>query len=162
MEIIHYTPIGIIHSPFKTPKGSPIQPSAAIGTGGTAEIFPEFGEGLDDLTGFSHIFLLYHFHLSKRFSLKVKPFLDDRQRGLFATRAPARPNPIGISVVKLVKIEGHNLHIQNVDVVEGTPLLDIKPYVPAFDVHPADKIGWIEDKTSKIEEVMDDGRFIGD
>ena len=162
MEIIQYKPIGIIHSPFKTPKGSPIQPSAAIGTKGTAEIFPEFVEGLEDLTGFSHIFLLYHFHLSKRFSLKVKPFLDDRQRGLFATRAPSRPNPIGISVVELVKIEGHNLYIQNVDVVEGTPLLDIKPYVPAFDVHPADKIGWIEDKTTKVQEAADDGRFLNE
>ena len=159
MEIIQYTPIGIIHSPFKTPRGSPIQPSAALGTGGTAEIFPEFSEGLDDLTGFSHIFLLYHFHLSKKFSLKVTPFLDDSQRGLFATRAPSRPNPIGISVVKLVKIEGQTLHIQNVDVVEGTPLLDIKPYVPAFDVHPADKIGWIEDRTTKVMEARDDGRF---
>jgi tRNA-Thr(GGU) m(6)t(6)A37 methyltransferase TsaA len=160
METIEYKPIGMIHSPFKTPNGSPIQPSAAKGTEGRIEIFPEFVEGLEDLTGFSHILLLYHFHLSKRFSLKVKPFLDDKQRGLFATRAPSRPNSIGISVVQLIKIDGDDLYIRNIDVVDGTPLLDIKPYVPAFDVHPADKIGWIEEKTGKIKEAVDDGRFI--
>jgi tRNA-Thr(GGU) m(6)t(6)A37 methyltransferase TsaA len=160
METIEYRPIGIIHSPFKTPKGSPIQPSAAKGTEGRIEIFAEFTDGLQDLAGFSHIFIIYHFHLSKMFSLKVKPFLDDNQRGLFATRAPSRPNPIGISVVRLIKIESNNLYVQDVDVVDGTPLLDIKPYVPAFDEHRADKIGWIEDKTGKIKGVVDDGRFI--
>jgi tRNA-Thr(GGU) m(6)t(6)A37 methyltransferase TsaA len=160
MKTIAYRPIGIIRSPFKTPKGSPIQSSAAKGTEGKVEIYSEFVAGMQDLADFSHIFLIYHFHLSKKFALKVKPFLDDQQRGLFATRAPARPNPIGISVVRLTKIEGRNLYIQNVDVIDGTPLLDIKPYVPAFDVHPADQIGWIEDKTSKIKEVVDDGRFL--
>ena len=160
MEIIEYRPIGIIHSPHKTPQGSPIQPTAARGIEGKIDIFPEFAEGLEDLAGFSHIFIVYHCHLSKAYSLKVKPFLDDNQRGLFATRAPARPNSIGISVVRLIKIEGENLFIQNIDVVDGTPLLDIKPYVPAFDVHPAEKIGWIEDKTGKIKEAVDDGRFL--
>jgi len=162
MEPIEYRPIGIIHSPFKTPKGSPIQPSAARGTEGSVEILAEFAEGLQDLAGFSHIFLIYHFHLSKKFTLRVKPFLDDKQRGLFATRAPSRPNAIGISVVRLIKIESGNLYIQDIDVVDGTPLLDIKPYVPAFDAHPADKIGWIENKTGKMQGVVDDGRFIGD
>ena len=159
MESIEYRTIGIIHSPFKTPKGSPIQPAAAKGIEGKIEIFAEFAEGLQDLAGFSHIFAIYHCHLSKKFSLTVKPFLDDREHGVFATRAPSRPNPIGISVVKLTKIESSNLYVQNVDVIDGTPLLDIKPYVPAFDVHTVDKIGWIEDKTGKIEEVVDDGRF---
>ncbi len=162
METIAYRPIGIIHSPFTTPKGSPIQPSAASGIAGRVEIYPEFVAGLKDLADFSHIFLIYHFHLSQKFALKVKPFLDDQQRGLFATRAPSRPNPIGISVVRLMKIEGPNLYIQNVDIIDGTPLLDIKPYVPAFDVHPADKIGWIEDKTSRIKKTVDDGRFLDD
>ncbi len=162
METITYRPIGIIHSPFKSPKGSPIQPSAAEGAEGKVEIYSEFMEGLEDLAGFSHVFLIYHFHLSKKFALKVKPFLDDRQRGLFATRAPSRPNPIGISVVRLIKIDGRNLHIQNLDVVDGTPLLDIKPYVPAFDVHPADRIGWVKDKITKMREAADDGRFIDD
>ena len=159
MKTIEYRPIGIIHSPFKTPKGSPIQPSAAQGVAGTVEIFVEFAEGLQDLAGFSHIFVIYHFHLSKKFSLTVKPFLDNKKRGLFATRAPSRPNPIGFSVVRLTRMEGNILYIQNVDVVDDTPLLDVKPYVPAFDVHPVDKIGWIEDKTGKIGAVVDDGRF---
>ena len=160
MEVIEYRPIGIIHSPHKKPQGSPIQPTAARGIEGEIDIFPEFAEGLEDLTGFSHIFIIYHCHLSKAYSLRVKPFLDNNQRGLFATRAPARPNPIGISVVRLVKIEKGHLDILNVDVVDGTPLLDIKPYVPAFDVHTVDKIGWIEDKTGKIKETVDDGRFL--
>ena len=162
METIEYRPIGIIHSRFKTPLGSPIQPSAARGIEGKIDIFAEFAEGLQDLSGFSHLFLIYHFHLSKKFSLKVKPFLDDKDHGLFATRAPSRPNPIGISVVRLIRIESNILHIQNLDVVDGTPLLDIKPYVPAFDVYPADKIGWIEDRTGKIQDAVDDGRFLND
>ncbi len=152
MITIEYRSIGIIHSPYKSPKGSPIQPSAARGNEGKIEIFPEFSEGLEDLAGFSHIFLIYHFHLSKRFSLKVKPFLDDTRRGLFATRAPSRPNPIGISVVRLVEIRDTTLRIQNLDVVDGTPLLDIKPYVPQFDVYPVEKIGWIEKKTKKSKK----------
>gem|GEM_PF-246509 len=159
MKIIEYRPIGIIHSPHKAPQGSPIQSSAAEGIEGYLEIFPEFAEGLEDLAGFSHIFLIYHFHLSKKFSLKVKPFLDDNRRGLFATRAPSRPNPIGISVVRLVEIIERTLRIQNVDVVDGTPLLDIKPYVPAFDVHTVEKLGWIGEKTAKTKQVVDDGRF---
>ena len=159
MKTIEYRSIGIIHSPYKSPKGSPIQPSAAEGIEGHIEVFPEFVEGIEDLAGFSHIFLIYHFHLSKKFSLKVKPFLDDTRRGLFATRAPSRPNPIGISVVRLVEIHESTLRIQNLDVVDGTPLLDIKPYVPEFDVYPVEKIGWIERKTKKIKEAADDGRF---
>jgi len=162
MEIIEYRPIGIIHSPHKKPQGSPIQPTAARGIEGEIEIFPEFAEGLEDLSGFSHIFLIYHFHLSKKFSLRVKPFLDDNQRGLFATRAPSRPNPIGISVVRLVAIIERTLRIQNVDVVDGTPLLDIKPYVPAFDVHPVEKFGWLGKKSRKVEDAVDDGRFTED
>ncbi|MGD9302243.1 MAG: tRNA (N6-threonylcarbamoyladenosine(37)-N6)-methyltransferase TrmO [Desulfobacterales bacterium] len=162
MKIIQYRPIGIIHSPHKTPRGSPIQPSAAKGIEGQIEIFPEYTRGLEDLVGFSHIYIIYHFHLSKKFCLKVKPFLDDNQRGLFATRAPSRPNPIGISVVRLVEILGSNLRIQNVDVVDGTPLLDIKPYVPAFDAQQAERIGWLEKTGRKIEDALDDGRFIED
>ena len=115
--------------------------------------------GLADLAGFSHIFILYHFHLSKKFSLTVKPFLDDQKRGLFATRAPSRPNPIGLSVVRLLDITESSLEIQDVDVVDGTPLLDIKPYVPDFDMRQVDKFGWIGEKTGKVEGVMDDGRF---
>ena len=159
MDPIQYRPIGIIHSPHKTPEGTPIQPSGAKGVQGSIEIFPEYITGLADLAEFSHIFILYHFHLSKKFSLKVKPFLDDQKRGLFATRAPSRPNPIGLSVVRLISITNGSLQIQNVDVVDGTPLLDIKPYVPGFDVYQVDQFGWIGNKTRGIEEIVDDGRF---
>jgi len=159
MDPIQYHPIGIIHTPHKTPEGTPIQPTGAKGVEGSIEVFPEFTAGLADLAGFSHIFILYHFHLSKRFSLKVRPFLDDQKRGLFATRAPSRPNPIGLSVVRLIGITKGSLQVQDVDVVDGTPLLDIKPYVPEFDVRKVDQIGWIGNKTGRIGEVVDDGRF---
>lgn len=159
MEPIQYHPIGIIHTPHKTTEGTPIQPTGAKGIPGRIEIFPEYTAGLADLAGFSHIFILYHFHLSKKFSLKVKPYLDDQERGLFATRTPSRPNPIGLSVVRLIGITENNLQIQDVDVVDGTPLLDIKPYIPEFDVRKVDHIGWIEKKTGGLEEAVDDGRF---
>ena len=159
MTLIRYRPIGIIHSPFKTPEGTPIQPTGAKDVEGSIEIFPEYTAGLDDLTGFSHIFLIYHFHLSKKFSLKVTPFLDNRQRGLFATRAPSRPNPIGLSVVRLVDITDGTLMVKDIDVVNGTPLLDVKPYVPGFDVRKVDRIGWIGQRSREIEGTVDDGRF---
>ena len=159
MTSIEYHPIGIVHSPFKTPEGTPIQPTGAKDVEADVEVFPQYAEGLADLDGFSHIYLLYHFHLSRRYSSTVKPFLDDKQRGLFATRAPSRPNPIGISVVRLIKILNNNLRVQDIDVVDRTPLLDIKPYVPDFDVRQVDKIGWIQEKTGKIEDTVDDGRF---
>ena len=127
MNEIKYKPIGIIHSPFKEPKGTPIQPTAAKGIEGKVEVFPEYAEGLKDVKEFSHIILVCHFHLSKKPSLKVKPFMDDQMRGVFATRAPSRPNPIGISIVRLIKIEENILHVQDVDIIDGTPLLDIKP-----------------------------------
>jgi len=159
MTLIRYRPIGIIHSPFKTPEGTPIQPTGAKDVDGSVEIFPEYTAGLDDLTGFSHIFLIYHFHLSKKFSLKVTPFLDNRKRGLFATRAPSRPNPIGLSVVRLVDITDGSLMVKDIDVVNGTPLLDVKPYVPEFDVRQVDQNGWIGKRTREIEGAADDGRF---
>ena len=159
MVEIKYKPIGIIHSPFKEPKGTPIQPSGAKGTDGTVEIFPDYAEGLKDLEGFSHIILIYHFHLSKKASLKVKPYLDDEVHGVFAMRAPSRPNPIGISTVHLLRIEGTTLHIQDVDIVDGTPLLDIKPYVPEFDRGEVQRTGWLEKKVQKLGITKDDGRF---
>ena len=159
MDSIQYHPIGIIHTPHKSTEGAPIQAAGAKDIAGYIDIFPEYTAGLADLAGFSHIFMLYHFHLSKKFSLKVKPFLDDQKRGLFATRAPSRPNPIGLSVVRLMGITENRLTIQDVDVVDGTPLLDIKPYVPEFDVREVDQIGWIGKKAGKLDEVVDDGRF---
>jgi tRNA-Thr(GGU) m(6)t(6)A37 methyltransferase TsaA len=159
MKRIVYEPIGVIHSPFKDAHGMPIQSAAALGVRGTVEVFPEYTKGLDDIEGFSHIILIYHFHLSKRFSLKVKPHLDDKLHGVFATRAPARPNPIGQSVVRLLKVGGETLHIQGVDIVEGTPLLDVKPYVPQFDAWNVQRIGWLENNVQRLFSTRDDGRF---
>jgi tRNA-Thr(GGU) m(6)t(6)A37 methyltransferase TsaA len=159
MGEIKYRPIGIVHSPFKEPKGTPIQPSGAEGIGGTVEVFREYAEGLRDLEGFSHIILIYHFHLAKKPSLRVKPFLDDEARGIFAMRGPSRPNPIGISTVRLLRIEGNTLHIQDVDIVDKTPLLDIKPYVPEFDIREVESIGWLGKKVRRLRVSKDDGRF---
>ncbi len=159
VDSLTYKPIGIVHSPFKDPKNIPIQAAASTGAKGTIEIYVEYAEGLVDLEGFSHIMLLYHFHLVKAGSLMVKPFLDDKLHGVFATRAPARPNPIGISTVKLTRIEGNTLHIQDLDIIDGTPLIDIKPYVPEFDCRKTDKIGWFTEKINKLSSTRDDGRF---
>jgi tRNA-Thr(GGU) m(6)t(6)A37 methyltransferase TsaA len=159
MKEIRYRPIGVINSPLKEPKGTPIQPSATNGVEGTVKVFPKYTDGLKDLKGFSHIILLYHFHLSKKESLEVKPFMDEQPRGVFATRAPSKPNPIGISVVRLVRMEGNILHVRDVDVVDRTPLLDIKPYVPEFDVKDVEKIGWLEKRIRKLAKARDDGRF---
>jgi len=159
MNEIKYKPIGVIHSPFKEPKGTPIQPAGAKGTNGTVEIFPEYAEGLKDIEGFSHIILLYHFHLSKGSTLIVKPFMDNEAHGVFAMRGPSRPNPIGISVVRLVRVEGKKLHIRDVDIIDGTPLLDIKPYIPEFDIREVERIGWLERNVHKLSASKDNGRF---
>ncbi len=159
MKKICYRPIGVIHSPFKELRGMPVQPTGASGVRGTIEVAPGFAEGLKDLLGFSHILLLYHFHLSQRYSLLVTPFLDDQLRGVFATRAPGRPNRIGISVVRLLGVEGLRLCIEDIDVVDGTPLLDIKPYVPEFDARQAERIGWLAGKVDRVPATRADGRF---
>jgi tRNA (adenine37-N6)-methyltransferase len=140
MEFI-MKPIGVIHSPFTDKKQTPIQPTRSHASG-YVEVFPEFTEGLQDLEGFSHIFLVYIFHQSDSYTLRVKPFLDDQLRGLFATRYPCRPNPIGLSIVRLLAHHENTLDIEGVDVLDGTPLLDIKPYVPEFDVRSNVKTGW--------------------
>ena len=159
MNEIMYKPIGVVHSSFKEPEGTPIQPAGAKAINGTVEIFPEYAEGLKDVEGFSHIILIYHFHLSRRAPLKGKPYMDNEMRGVFATRSPSRPNPIGISVVQLIKIENNILHIQDVDIVDGTPLLDIKPHVPEFDIREAVRIGWLGKNVHKLSVSRDDGRF---
>jgi tRNA-Thr(GGU) m(6)t(6)A37 methyltransferase TsaA len=158
MRIV-YQPIGVVHSPFRDVEGVPIQPTAAAGIRGSVEVLPELVEGLQDLDGFSHIVLLYHFHLVRESRLTVTPFLDSRPRGVFATRAPTRPNPIGLSVVKLLGVEGNVLHVENVDIVDGTPLLDIKPYVPEFDHHAAERTGWLEQARGRVQAQKADGRF---
>jgi tRNA-Thr(GGU) m(6)t(6)A37 methyltransferase TsaA len=160
MNEIRYKPIGIIHSPFKEPRGTPVQPAGARDIEGTVEIASEYVEGLEDIEGFSHIILIYHFHLSRGYLLKVKPYMDEKSRGVFATRAPSRPNPIGISTVRLVKVDGNVLYIKDVDIVDGTPLLDIKPYVPEFGIRKVEKIGWLKKNVKKLSRARDDGRFL--
>jgi tRNA-Thr(GGU) m(6)t(6)A37 methyltransferase TsaA len=159
MGAIQYKPIGIIHSPFKDPKGMPIQPVGARGVSGTIELQSEYEDGLKDLDGFSHIILIYHFHLSEGYSMQVKPFLDDTPHGIFAVRAPKRPNPIGISVVRLERVEGTRLYISNVDIVDGTPLLDIKPYVPDFDAAEGVRTGWLSSRANRATDKRSDERF---
>ena len=161
MNKIKYKPIGIIHTPFKQPEGTPIQPTASKNISGTIELFSEYIDGLKDLEDFSHIILIYHFHLSKVASLEVKPYMDNKVHGIFAVRAPSRPNPIGISIVHLRRIEENILHIQDVDIVDGTPLLDIKPYVPEFDTREAAKIGWLEKNVHKLRW-NSFGKVVGD
>jgi len=160
MKEIIYKPIGIIHSPFKNPKGTPIQPIAAKDIEGVIEVYPEYTEGLLDLDGFSHIIVLFHCHLSNKMFLKVKPYMDDIEHGVFATRAPARPNSIGLSIVSLIKIDKNLLYIKDIDIVDGTPLLDIKPYVERFDYTENSKKGWLEKNIKKLLKAKDDGRFI--
>ena len=160
MKEIKYKPIGVVHSPFKEPHGVPVQPARGKDIDAVIEVFPEYVEGLKDIEGFSHIILICHLHLSKAFSLKVKPFLDNELRGVFATRAPSRPNPIGISVVRLIRVEEGKLYIKDIDMIDGTPILDIKPYVSEFDPQKKIKIGWLEKRVHKLPETRDDERFI--
>jgi tRNA (adenine37-N6)-methyltransferase len=159
MEEFIYKSIGIIRSPFKSLEGMPIQPAGANGVEGIVEVESKYENGLKDLDGFSHIILIYHFHRSEGFSLQVVPFLDDEPRGLFATRAPKRPNPIGFSVVKLKEVRENILKIENVDILDGTPLLDIKPFVPDFDVYKNVQTGWLEKASKNINEKKSDERF---
>jgi len=156
---ITYQPIGFIKTPFKTIEGMPIQPAGARSIRGSIEIKPEFSEGLKDLDGFSHIILLYHFHRTRKTQLIVRPFMDSQPRGVFSTRAPNRPNPIGLSIVKLIGIEGNTLHIENVDTLDGTPLLDIKPYVPEFDHFKVERIGWLQKARGEVKDRKSDTRF---
>ena len=155
---IEYRPIGTVHTPFMSPDGMPVQASRSENAPGTVVVDAEYVEGLDDLDGFSHIVLVCHLHLARPHRLKVIPFLDDVPRGLFATRAPARPNPVGVSVVALERIEGNTLHIRGVDLIDGTPLLDIKPYVGEFDEPVETRFGWLDEARKRRRE--SNGRFV--
>ncbi|MCE5284352.1 MAG: tRNA (N6-threonylcarbamoyladenosine(37)-N6)-methyltransferase TrmO [Pelosinus sp.] len=157
--MICYKPIGIIQSPFKEPQGTPVQTTAAQDVEGIIEVYPEYAEGLKDIEGFSHLILLYHLHLAKEADLVVKPFLGDELHGVFATRSPGRPNSIGFSVVRLIKVEKNRLFIRDLDILDKTPLLDIKPYVAKFDVRQDVKDGWFERNMHKLTKIRDDGRF---
>jgi tRNA-Thr(GGU) m(6)t(6)A37 methyltransferase TsaA len=157
--LLELKPIGIVHTPFTKTEGMPIQPAGAAGVHGTVEVFEKYRAGLKDLDGFSHIILLYYFHRSQGFDLHVVPFMDEKPRGLFATRAPKRPNPIGLSVVQLDKIDKGTLYIQNVDILDGTPLIDIKPYIPEFDRHTYIRTGWLEQARKTVKDRKADDRF---
>jgi len=143
---IEYHPIGIIHTPFTTPEDAPNQPTAGVGIDGTVELLPEFEDGLCELSRFSHIYLIYHLHLVTDCSLKVRPHSSTKLRGVFATRSPKRPNSIGISVVRLRKIEGIILNITDLDMVDGTPLIDVKPYIPFLAKRHGANMGWLTDR----------------
>ena len=141
-------PIGVIHSPFTQKDQTPIQPTRSQAVG-SVEVYPEFAVGLQDIDGFSHLILLYVFHRSDDYSLLVTPFLDHQERGLFATRYPMRPNPIGLSIVELKIVQENFLTVEGIDVLDGTPLLDIKPYVPDFDVRLETRTGWYETRSKQ-------------
>ncbi len=146
--------IGVINTPHKDPHKTPIQPVFAKGMRGTVTVDPEYADGLLDLDGFSHIYLIYYFHRCKDVKLIVKPYLDDTDRGLFATRAPCRPNPLGISIVRLLSISGNILHVEDVDILDATPLIDIKPYSRRFDLHEHARSGWQDDIEDGAAEIL--------
>jgi tRNA-Thr(GGU) m(6)t(6)A37 methyltransferase TsaA len=158
-----FEPIGYIHTPFDKPEGIPIQGARRPDIHGSVEILPDYSEGLKDIEGFSHLILLYHFHLAGGYKLVAKPFMDDTPRGVFSIRGPRRPNPIGMTVVKLLGRKGNILEVGGVDMVNGTPLLDIKPYFPSIDAHRATGLGWMGDKLKKRgKEWTADDRFTTD
>jgi len=156
---ITYSPIGVIRTPHATVHGMPIQPVGAIGVPGTIEVFEPYRQGLTDLDGFSHILLVYHLHEIKGFDLMVKPYLDNSLHGIFATRSPKRPNPIGLSVLRLMGHDGEKVFVENVDMLDNSPVLDIKPYVPEFDSWDADRIGWFETVVQNAKRHEADERF---
>jgi tRNA-Thr(GGU) m(6)t(6)A37 methyltransferase TsaA len=156
-DAFSYHPIGVIRSGHTDAERTPIQPVFAKGCLGRAEIFPRFADGLDGLEGFSHVYLIYHLHRAGPPQLRVKPFLQDVERGVFATRAPCRPNPIGLSIVELTGREGNVLHLDGVDILDGTPLLDIKPYAARFDRIEGTRNGW-QDGLEDEEDIRTRGR----
>ena len=158
--MITYEPIGHIETPFEDPRNMPIQPVGAEGVKGKVVLSDEYIPGLKDLDGFSHIILVYHFHKSDKIMLLARPFLEETKRGIFATRWPSRPNKIGISVVWVDSITGNEIHVSNVDMLNGTPLLDIKPYVPSFDNAEDIRIGWLESRIAEADKNKTDGRFL--
>lgn len=154
-----YRPIGVIHSPFEKPSGTPIQGVFMPEAEGVVEVFAEFAEGLRDIELFSHVYLLYAFHRAARVSLTVVPFLDKQQHGVFATRAPCRPNALGLSIVRVVSRDGCRIRVAELDVLDGTPLLDIKPYIPQFDHRANAASGWVTTEGNERIAREADGRF---
>ncbi len=152
-------PIGIIHSPFRNIENMPIQPGGATDIEGTVQVYEPYGQGLSDLTGFSHIYLIYHFHQATKTRLQVTPFMDTRERGVFATRSPLRPNHIGLSIVQLIGVEDNTLTVKGIDVLDETPLLDIKPYIAMFDAVQNSTSGWMTATAEEVSKKRSDNRF---
>jgi tRNA-Thr(GGU) m(6)t(6)A37 methyltransferase TsaA len=150
-------PVGVVHTPFRDAAGTPIQPAFADGAAGTVVLDPSFAPALDDIEGFERMWLVYWMDRVGPYQPRVVPYRDTRERGLFATRSPCRPNPLGLSAVRLLRRDGCTLHVLDVDVLDGTPLLDVKPYVPAFDAHPSSRAGWFD--RSGLDRRVADGRF---
>ncbi len=159
LEPVTFRPIGVIRTPFSDTEGMPIQAAASTGVAGRIELDPTLVEGLRDVEGFSHLILLYHLHRIAAGRLTVTPFLDDQPHGIFAARSPARPNAIGLSTVRLIAISGSTIDIEDVDMVDGTPLLDIKPYVPAFDDRADARVGWYTGRLGGLKDARADDRF---
>lgn len=154
-------PIGIIHSDFNNIQNMPIQPTGAKASKGYIEIDNKYIEGLKDLEEFSHIIIIYYFHKADKVKLTIKPFLDNNTHGVFSTRAPVRPNHIGLSVVEIHEIKENIISVKNIDVLNGTPVLDIKPFVPAFDVPKSEvRIGWLASNVQNAAAKLSDNRFI--
>lgn len=156
---IYYDPIGYFKTPFTVIQGMPIQPIGAEEVEGSIEILPQFRGGLKDLEGFSHVFVLYHLHEIEGYDLMVKPFLDKDHHGIFATRSPKRPNPIGLSVMRLKNVTTEAVYLEGIDVLNQTPVLDIKPYVADFDACNASRFGWFEGKSAQARHHRSDERF---
>jgi tRNA-Thr(GGU) m(6)t(6)A37 methyltransferase TsaA len=160
--LISIAPIGVVRSPFSELAGMPLQSVAGREVAGTVEILPALAAGLRDLEGFSHVHLLTWLHRAPRDgALQLVPFLDEELHGVFATRSPSRPNPIGLTVVSLLAIEGATLRVAGVDLLDGTPVLDLKPYVPEFDHFDATRVGWLEARASDVHRRRSDARFAG-
>jgi tRNA-Thr(GGU) m(6)t(6)A37 methyltransferase TsaA len=157
MKALQPVTIGVVRTPFLEPTGTPIQPRFSEGTQGTISVRDEYAEGLDDIEGFERLWLIYWLDRIPAAKLKIVPYRDTRERGLFATRAPCRPNPIGLSVVRLLRREGSTLHVADVDLLDNTPLLDIKPYIPEYDAYPESRAGWVNETT--VSRKVADGRF---
>jgi len=160
MDDIIFHPIGVIRTPHENAEGTPIQPAAASEYQGKIILLNEFVPGLQDLEGFSHIFVFYHFNRIKETKLVVKPFLDNEEHGIFATRAPARPCPMGMSLLKIESIVNNEITVSGVDILDNTPVIDIKPYIPKFDCVSDARFGWMEKRIERLDTSGDDGRFL--
>ena len=159
MKGIELTPIGVIRTPYIEPKDIPIQGRFKDDVEGWLELREEYVPGLKDLEGFSHLILLYHFHRSERQEIEGLPYLEEESHGIFAIRSPHRPNHLGLSIVRIQRIEGNRIYFTEVDMLDGTPLLDIKPYVPEFDRQTDIRTGWLEQAGSTVSQRRSDDRF---